>query len=130
MADVLVVDDDADIRVLLATLLELRGHTVRYAVTAEEALLELAARRPDVLLLDLALPARDGDDLIELLDRGIGRPETVYLVSAQPHEMVRTIAEAHGVGYLHKPFSPADIDRIVPSAGPAHDAQRPSVRTE
>lgn len=115
MSEILVVDDDADIRALLVSLLELRGHTVRVAGTAEEALLELAARRPDVLLLDLALPSRDGVDLLSLLDRGIGRPETICLVSAQDPETVRRIAAEHGLTYLHKPFSPEELDRVVPS---------------
>lgn len=120
--DVLIVDDDEDIRGLLRYVLESRGWTVRQARSAEEALLEVAGRRPDLLLLDLALPRRDGLDLLRLLDRGLGRPRQVVLVSALPEPIVRAIAAGHGLPYLTKPFAPADLDAIV-AAGSSAETQ-------
>lgn len=116
MADVLVVDDDGDMQRLLGVLLGMRGHEVRTVGDAEDALLAIADQRPDVLLLDLSLPRRDGGDLLGLLDRGIGRPAVVCLVSAQPEEMVRAVAREYGVGFLHKPFGPDDLDRVLAPA--------------
>ena len=74
MADVLIVDDDPAVLTLLEVLVGQFGHDVRVAENAEDALLRAAEQRPDLLLLDVSLPGRDGDELIELLVRGIGRP--------------------------------------------------------
>lgn len=111
--DVLVVDDDAEIRQLLGYVMELRGWDVRVATSAEEALLALATKRPDLLLLDLSLPRRDGVGLLRLLDRGLGRPRHIVLVSALPERIVETIAADHDVPYLTKPFALTDLDAVL-----------------
>lgn len=118
--DVLIVDDDADIRGLLERVMESRGWDVRLATSAEEALLEAAAGRPDVLLLDLSLPRRDGLDLLRLLDRGLGRPRHVVLVSALPERTVRAIARRHDLPYVTKPFSLEDLDAALATTSGAH----------
>lgn len=111
--DVLIVDDDASVRELLGYVMEQRGWDVRVATSAEEALLELAARRPELLLLDLMLPGRDGLGLLGLLDRGIGRPRHVVLVSALPETTVAAIATRLGLPYVTKPFSLDDLDAVL-----------------
>lgn len=113
MADVLVVDDDPDVRALIGLLLDRMGHEVRVAATAEEALLRSAERRPDLLLLDLSLPGLNGDELLAWLDRGLGRPPALCLVSARPEEQLRHLAARHGATYLHKPFVAPELEHAV-----------------
>lgn len=113
MADVLVVDDDPDVRALLEVVLARMGHEVRAAATAEDALLRSAERRPDLLLLDLSLPGVDGDELLAWLDRGLGRPPALCLVSACPEEQLRRIAGRHGATYLRKPFVARELEQAV-----------------
>jgi CheY-like chemotaxis protein len=62
--DILVVDDDGDVRDLLALLLESRGAAVRTASSSTEALEAIVGGRPDVLLADLGMPDEDGYSLI------------------------------------------------------------------
>jgi PAS domain S-box-containing protein len=62
--DILIVDDDGDVRDLLGLLLESRGAVVRAASSAAEALEAIARRRPDVLLADVGMPEEDGYSLI------------------------------------------------------------------
>jgi DNA-binding response OmpR family regulator len=57
---VLVVDDDANVLDTFARMLLLRGHDVSMALTVEAALRELPNYQPDVVLLDLRMPGRDG----------------------------------------------------------------------
>jgi two-component system nitrogen regulation response regulator NtrX len=64
MADILIVDDEPNIRRLLASLLEAEGHATRTAASGEDGLLEVAAREPDVVLLDLALPGANGLEIL------------------------------------------------------------------
>jgi CheY-like chemotaxis protein len=107
--DILVVDDDADIRETLGLALELEGYAVRLARDGAEAwaLLDEGAR-PALVLLDLAMPVLDGAALLARIRADVGvRHLCVILVTAfsSPVEGVR--AEADGV--LYKPVSLSDV---------------------
>jgi DNA-binding response OmpR family regulator len=116
VADVLVVDDDADLRAMLDLHLRSQGHEVRLAATAEEALLASAERRADVLLLDVGLEGRRGDELIRMLDRGLGRPRVLCLLSGVPETELIDLAAIHGVAHLRKPVDPDALRRLLWSA--------------
>jgi signal transduction histidine kinase len=68
--DVLVVDDEADVRHLLTLLLEAHGANVRSASSSSEALGAIRERRPHVLLADLRMPNEDGYSLIRTIRAG------------------------------------------------------------
>jgi DNA-binding response OmpR family regulator len=116
VADVLVVDDDPSIRLLLELHLRASGHHVRQVATVQEALLCSAERRPDLLLLDVHLAGQRGERLIELLDRGLGRPHRVCLVSGIPEPQLAVLAASNGVSYLTKPFDPVELSEVVAAA--------------
>jgi CheY-like chemotaxis protein len=63
--DVLVVDDEAEMRELLARMLGPDDYRVRYAVDGDAALAEISAKLPEVMLLDLLLPRTDGFRVLE-----------------------------------------------------------------
>ena len=67
MADILIVDDEPNIRRLLASLLEAEGHAARTAASGEDGLIAVADREPDVVLLDLALPGANGLEILATL---------------------------------------------------------------
>ena len=75
---VLVVDDEAPIRRAMRANLEARGYVVDLAETGEQALQLAARHHPDVVLLDLGLPAMDGLDVIDGL-RGWSQVPIVVL---------------------------------------------------
>lgn len=116
MADVLIVDDDPAVLTLLEVLVGRFGHDVRVADNAEDALLRSAEQRPDLLLLDISLPGRDGDELVEMLVRGIGRPRSLVFVSALPRQQVRKLAEKYDARYVHKPFDALEFEQVVAEA--------------
>ena len=64
---VLVVDDDAQVRGLLVALLKPRGYVMATAASAEEAQQQLKKFQPDVILLDLHLPGKSGQDVLTQL---------------------------------------------------------------
>jgi CheY-like chemotaxis protein len=66
MANVLLVEDDADSREALRLYLEKSGHTVRTSGDARAALSEILDQRPDVVVLDLLMPEVDGSSLLEV----------------------------------------------------------------
>lgn len=116
MADVLIVDDDPAVLTLLEVLVGRFGHDVRVADNAEDALLESAQKRPDLLLLDISLPGRDGDELVEMLVRGIGRPRSLVFVSALPKPRVRELAAKYDARYVHKPFDALEFEQVIAEA--------------
>jgi len=61
---VLIVDDEAEIRESLQTLLEMEGFDVETSVTGEEGLAQMAERPFDLVLLDLTLPGRNGMEIL------------------------------------------------------------------
>jgi two-component system nitrogen regulation response regulator NtrX len=67
MAAILIVDDEPNIRRLLASLLAAEGHTSRTAATGEDGLVAVADSEPDVVLLDLALPGAGGLEILATL---------------------------------------------------------------
>lgn len=112
---VLVVEDEADLRLSLGLTLRVAGHEVVEAATGQEglaaALHPADGEEPDAVLLDLRLPDLDGWEVIEQL-RAAGRfPELpVVVASADADPAARQRARALGcVGYLVKPFEPEQL---------------------
>lgn len=109
MPDVLVVDDDEDIRLSLDRGLRLSGFAVRTAPDGEAALAAVADRVPDCLVLDVGLPGRDGVRVVEAL-RGQGVAAPVLMLSARTSIDDRVIGLAAGADdYLVKPFALAEL---------------------
>jgi two-component system response regulator PrrA len=124
--DVLVVDDDEDIRVSLDRGLRLSGFDVRTAADGESALQAVAGRVPDCIVLDVGLPGRDGVAVVESLRRdGVTVP--VLMLSARTSVDDRVTGLAAGADdYLVKPFALAELVarlrallRRVPTPGPS-----------
>ena len=107
----LVVDDDPEIVTFLSTLLELEGIESSVATSAAAALEQLAQARPDLVLLDIAMPDRDGIDLCKELKRDPRTAEVpVFVVSARPGKDVVERALAAGAEeFIRKPFENAEL---------------------
>lgn len=121
MLKVLYVDDEADIREVAAMSLEIDPQIdVRTASSAAEALALLDAGdwRPDVLLLDVMMPAMDGPSLLkEIRTRPVldDAPAIFVTARAQPQERDRFIA-AGAIGVIAKPFDPLTLASQVRAA--------------
>jgi DNA-binding response OmpR family regulator len=105
--DVLVVDDDPDVRAMLVFTLRGHGFEVREADDGKPALDQLEAQPPDAMVLDLMMPF-DGYAVLEAMrDRGLGRDVCVVVLSAKSEE--RDLVHAWQLGaddYLTKPVDP------------------------
>jgi DNA-binding response OmpR family regulator len=105
---VLVVDDDPAFRGLLREVLVEEGFAVKSAATGEEALEQVAADPPGVLVLDIELPRLDGWAVLRRVQAG-PHPVPVVLMSVGPHRRHAAV-HARAAGYLAKPF---DLDDLV-----------------
>jgi two-component system nitrogen regulation response regulator NtrX len=111
-ADILVVDDEADIRELVSGLLEDEGHGVRVASNAEEALAGIRARKPTLLVLDIWMQG-GGMDGLELLDMVKALDADLPVVMISGHGNIETAVSALKRGaydFIEKPFK---SDRLV-----------------
>jgi CheY-like chemotaxis protein len=118
---VLVVDDEADARDLIAVMLEKCGARVRVAASVAEALEVFAAFQPDVLLSDLAMPGEDGYDLIRrvrsLPPHAGGRiPAAALTAHARAEDRRRTLLAGFNI-HVAKPFDPPELLAVVASLG-------------
>ena len=122
-ADILVVDDEADIRELVAGLLEDEGYRTRKAGSADEALAAIAARRPNLVFLDIWLQGSrlDGLQVLELIKES--HPElAVVMISGHGNIETAVSAIKHGAyDFIEKPFK---ADRLVLVAERALEASR------
>jgi len=108
---VLLVEDEAPLRMVIARNLVGRGVEVREAATVGEALAALRAEAPDLILLDINLPDRTGWDVLrDLKQRGVDIPTIV--VSAVRVSQTR-LDEFHPTAYLPKPFPIDALLRLV-----------------
>lgn len=100
---VLVIDDEPPIRRLLRISLSAQGFEIIEAGNAREAIEQVATRAPAVIVLDLGLPDRDGQDLIPDLRAITSAPIIVLSVRADEREKVRAL-DAGANDYVVKPF--------------------------
>jgi DNA-binding response OmpR family regulator len=106
MARIMIVDVKPSVREALAMVLEIDGHEVAVAATAQAALDRAAAFRPDVMLVDPHLP----DMSLAAFCAALGGICTTPVVVMSLHPADRTQAEASGAAaFLAKPFAPAEL---------------------
>lgn len=122
-ADILVVDDEVDIRDLVAGLLEDEGYRTRKAGSADEALAAIASRRPNLVFLDIWLQGSrlDGLQVLELIKEN--HPD-LAVVMISGHGNIETAVSAIKSGaydFIEKPFK---ADRLVLVAERALEASR------
>jgi len=133
---VLVVDDDEPVRRLIRLNLELEGFEVEQAVDGRECLTKVRTNPPDVITLDLAMPALDGLSAAARLresEHSRHIPLVLITAAATPRDRVR--ADEIGIdAVLAKPFAPeelvAAVRGVVGTTAVRRPASEPSVKSE
>jgi DNA-binding response OmpR family regulator len=112
---VLVIDDEAPIRLLCRVNLEAEGMEVYEAADGRAGLEQATALRPDVILLDVILPGLDGWELAEQLleDELTGTIPIIFLTArAEVRDRARGL-DLGGLDYVTKPFSPLELAPLI-----------------
>jgi DNA-binding response OmpR family regulator len=108
MKAILVVEDEMEIARLVRDYLEHAGFEVTVVGTGEAAIASARGRRPDLLILDLGLPGRDGLDVARELRRSSQVP--IVMLTARGDESDRIVGLELGADhYVVKPFSPKEL---------------------
>lgn len=112
---ILVVDDEPDVHVLLEKMLGSQGYTVDAAYCADEAFRAIDINRPDLIILDLMMPATSGLNILEQIrnDENL-RDILVLIVSARDEQADRLEGLSHGADdYVSKPFHLRSLVRKI-----------------
>jgi two-component system, NarL family, response regulator LiaR len=115
---ILVVDDHAVVREGLRAFLGLQDgfEIVGEAVDGEEALEQAERLDPDVILMDLVMPVRDGVSAMQVLKQRASRSRVIVLTSFLEDDRLLPALEAGAAGYLLKNSQPAELARAVRAA--------------
>lgn len=121
---ILIVEDDAPVRNLIATTLRSNGYSFISAVNGTDAIREASEGRADIMFLDLGLPDMDGMEVIESIRTWSGMPIIVISARHADSDKVRAL-DAGADDFLTKPFSVEELlarlrvtIRRLESAGP------------
>jgi CheY-like chemotaxis protein len=117
-ASILIVDDEPDIMALLRDFLVKEGHVVRFAATGGEALALLQKNRPDIVILDLAMPAVNGAEMLHRLKTRYptGFPFAVIVLTGSAGDPQFKEIQSLGVAeILHKPPDFLQLDAAIKS---------------
>jgi DNA-binding response OmpR family regulator len=125
---VLVIDDDDDIRALVATLLERAGITVRQAPNGREGLREFHSWRPDLVVLDVSMPELDGWNVLDRIRDMSAVPVLMLTARGDELERVRGL-QAGADDYVVKPFGKQELVARI-QALLRRAAQGPSVEEQ
>ncbi|MBK1726287.1 response regulator transcription factor [Halorhodospira neutriphila] len=115
--EILIVDDESNIVLSLEFLMRQAGYRVRTAEDGEQALAALEAGKPDLVLLDVMMPKKDGYEVCQQIRR---RPEwaqlPVIMLTAKGRDVEREKGLAMGADdYITKPFSTQEVVETVQS---------------
>ena len=130
MAKVLVVDDEANLRKVLATMLRRTGYDVTVAADGEQGLAEFLKSGADIVVTDLVMPKMGGMELLRSVNSS--NPDVpVIIITA--HGTVDSAVEAIKLGafdYITKPFDQTEIQSVIAKAARTHDIAQRNVRVD
>jgi CheY-like chemotaxis protein len=127
VALILVVEDNEANQMLTRAVLELDGHWVRVATSAEEAMRSIRDEPPDLVLMDVQLPGQDGLSLTRALksDAASAAIPVVALTAHAMHGDREEVLRAGCAGYISKPIDTrtfgATVRQFLPVAGRDRD---------
>ncbi|MBX5459723.1 MAG: response regulator [Steroidobacteraceae bacterium] len=107
---ILIVDDNEDAANSLASVLQLEGHTVRPVYAPEEALEEIGAFDPDVILLDIGLPRMDGYELAKRVRTSGSRARLVALTG---YGQLQDVQKGREAGFQAHLVKPVDLEALT-----------------
>ena len=113
--EILVIDDNPDIRFLICNILEEQNFKVRSAANYDQAVLEINKRLPDLAIIDIKLDKSDKDG-IELLKMIVKLNNSIPIIMISGHANVQLAVEAIRLGayeFVEKPFSTEKILNYV-----------------
>ncbi len=109
---ILIVDDEATIRCILATRLSMVGYEIVVAADGIEALEQFEAEKPDLIVLDVMMPKMNGLQVCQTLRETTGVPIIMLTALGEVSDRIKGL-ELGADDYLPKPFSPKELESRI-----------------
>lgn len=106
--EILIVEDDPQIRRFLRAALSAEQYRLHEAVTAQEGIAQAAARQPDLIILDLGLPDRDGLEVIRSVRQSSQVPIIVLSARGQEADKIQAL-DSGADDFVGKPFAIGEL---------------------
>jgi two-component system KDP operon response regulator KdpE len=110
--EILLIEDDPQIRRVVKAMLLAEDYRFHEASAAEDGLAQAAARNPDLVLLDLGLPDKDGMDVIREIRKWSQVPIVVLSARGQERDKIKAL-DAGADDYVSKPFAPGEVSARI-----------------
>ncbi|THT98774.1 response regulator [Lampropedia puyangensis] len=116
---VLVVDDSRTEQVYLSDLLQKQGMTVRIAGNADEAMQSIQVERPDLILMDVVMPGKNGFQLTRTITKDpVYADIPIIICTSKGQDTDKVWGMRQGAkGYLVKPVKPDELDKAIAALG-------------
>ena len=114
-AEILIIDDEPQIRRLLEITLESDGYISRSAVSAKEGLIMASNHPPELILLDIGLPDENGHSVLQKLRQWYTNPVIILSVIKNEEDIIRALDNGAN-DYLSKPFRTGELLARIRSA--------------
>ena len=128
LGSILIIDDEAAIRESLQTLLEMEGYSVECASTGDEGVARVGERSFDLVLLDLALPDRNGLELLTDLHRQNSNLSIIMITAYGTVENAVKAMQAGAVNFIQKPWDNEKLLADVRAAVARHRAEEENIQ--
>lgn len=114
LGKVLIVDDDAQFAKLMGMTLDQNGYETMLAHNIVDALMKVKSFDPDLIVLDIIFPEKDGWELAKSIKKDI--PILFISGEIKGQDVVDKCLELNGVGFMEKPFDPEELEKEVSQA--------------
>jgi len=117
MARIMIAEDSDEIRLLLKDLLKFGNHdVVAEAINRNEAITKFNETKPDVLLLDIAMPKKDGLDTLKEVIATNPNAKIVMITASDNLDTIAQCTEKGALAYLIKPFDSEQVTTAIAMA--------------
>ncbi len=114
--EVIIVEDDEDNAKLMKKILESAGYQIQAFSEGDSALKYCSDHTPDLILMDITLPGKDGMEVSQEIHKlDACKQVPIVIISAHSSTDVREKADALGLGFLPKPYTPDTLKTLVSS---------------
>ena len=121
-AEILIIDDEVQMRKLLEITLESNDYVVTQASTAKEGMIRAANHPPDMIILDLGLPDEDGHAVLKKLREWYNNPVVILSVQQNEEDIIKALDNGAN-DYLVKPFRTGELLARIRSALRSNSAE-------
>jgi two-component system response regulator AtoC len=124
VANVLIVDDESNLRKVLSTLLARDGHTTIQAASGEEAVAAMKLRAPDIVITDMRMPGMSGLDVLEYVKRTYPGLPVIVITAHGSVDTAVTALKNGAFDYITKPFDKDELKLAVRKAAAVRTANQ------